>query len=146
MKKGIFLVLILFFVACGGGASAEPQIINIGSLGSEMKYDLNEFTVKAGAPVKIILKNNTPLEYQGDMKHNIVIFNDESAAMQIIKLAEGNGGNPYPDGRILAFSSLIDKQEETVLEFIAPKKPGEYLYVCTFIAHAMSMRGYMIVE
>lgn len=145
MKKWISIVVILFFVACGG-ASSEPQIINIGSLGSEMKYDLNEFTVKAGAPVKIILKNNTPIEYQGDMKHNIVIFNDDSAAMQIIKLAEGNGGNPYPDGRILAFSSLIDKQEETVLEFIAPKKPGKYLYVCTFIAHAMSMRGYMIVE
>jgi plastocyanin len=41
---------------------------------------------------------------------------------------------------------LADKQEETFIEFTAPSKPGRYLYVCTYIAHAGSMRGYMIVE
>jgi len=41
---------------------------------------------------------------------------------------------------------LIDKQEETTIEFDAPKKSGKYLYVCTYIAHAGSMRGYMVVE
>ena len=82
----------------------------------------------------------------GEMQHNIVIFKDESAAQQIIQLAEGNGGDPYDDSRILVKSILIDKQEETTIEFEAPKKPGKYLYVCTYIAHAGSMRGYMIVE
>ena len=64
----------------------------------------------------------------------------------IIQLAEGNGGEPYADGRILAMTPLADKQEETFIEFTAPSKPGRYLYVCTYIAHAGSMRGYMIVE
>ena len=41
---------------------------------------------------------------------------------------------------------LADKQKETSVEFTAPTKPGKYLYVCTYIAHAGSMRGYMIVE
>ena len=95
----------------------------------------------------IVLKNNTPLEFMGEMQHNIVIFKDESAAPEIIKLAESYfGGDAPDDNRILAKSILIDKQEETTIEFDAPKKPGRYLYVCTYIAHAGSMRGYMIVE
>ena len=147
MYNKLLLTLSIFiFIACGGGSAQEAQVVNIGSLGSEMKYDVEEFTVKAGSKVKIVLKNNTPLDFMGEMQHNIVIFKDESAAPQIIQLAEGNGGDPYPDGRIIAFSELVDKQGETILEFNAPKKPGKYLYVCTYIAHAVSMRGYMIVE
>ena len=147
MYNKLLLILSVFiFIACGGGAPQEAQVVNIGSLGSEMKYDVEEFTVKAGSKVKIVLKNNSPLDFMGEMQHNIVIFKDESAAPQIIQLAEGNGGVPYDDSRILVKSILIDKQEETTIEFEAPKKPGKYLYVCTYIAHAGSMRGYMIVE
>ena len=147
MYKKLLLTLSIFiFIACGGGSSQEAQVVKIGSLGSEMKYDVEEFTVKAGSKVKIILTNNTPLDFMGEMQHNIVIFKDESAAAHIIQLAEGNVGDHYTHGRIIAYSALIDKQGETTLEFDAPNKPGKYLYVCTYIAHAGSMRGYMIVE
>jgi plastocyanin len=146
MKKILITLLALIIINCGGGESQEAQIVTISSLGSEMKFDVEEFTVKAGSKVKIIMKNNTPLDFMGEMQHNVVIFKDESAAQMIIGLAEGNGGEPYPDGRILAMTPLADKQEEVFVEFTVPKKPGKYLYVCTYIAHAMSMRGYMIVE
>ena len=146
-NKLLLTLSIIVFIACDGGAPQEAQVVNIGSLGSEMKYDVEEFTVKAGSKVKIVLKNNTPVEFMGEMQHNIVIFKDESAAPEIIKLAENYfGGDAPDDNRILAKSILIDKQEETTIEFDAPKKPGRYLYVCTYIAHAGSMRGYMIVE
>ena len=145
-NKLLLTLSIFIFIACGGGGSQEAQVVNIGSLGSEMKYDVEEFTVKAGSKVKIILKNNTPLDFMGEMQHNIGMLKDESAAAQIIQLAEVNGGDPYPDGRIIAYSALVDKQGQTTLEFDAPKKPGKYLYVCTYIAHAGSMRGYMFVE
>jgi plastocyanin len=146
MKKILIALLALIIINCGGGESQEAQVVTISSLGSEMKFDVEEFTVKAGSKVKIVMKNNTPLDFMGEMQHNVVIFKDESAAPMIIGLAEGNDGEPYPDGRILAMTPLADKQEETFVEFTAPKKPGKYLYVCTYIAHAMSMRGYMIVE
>ena len=146
MKKILIALLALIIINCGGGESQEAQVVTISSLGSEMKFDVEEFTVKAGSKVKIVMKNNTPLDFMGEMQHNVVIFKDESAAQMIIGLAEGNGGEPYADGRILAMTPLADKQEETFVEFTAPKKPGKYLYVCTYIAHAMSMRGYMIVE
>ena len=147
MYNKLLLTLSIFvFIACGGGAPQEAQVINIGSLGAEMKYDVEEFTVKSGSKVKVVMKNNTPSDFMGAMLHNVVILKDESAAPMIIQLAEGNGGEPYADGRILAMTPLADKQEETFIEFTAPSKPGRYLYVCTYIAHAGSMRGYMIVE
>jgi len=147
MFKKIFTIIsILLLIACGGGSTAEATVVNISSLGSEMKYDVEEFTVKAGSKVKIVMKNNTPSDFMGAMLHNVVIFMDESAAPMIIQLAEGNAGEPYADRRILAMTPLADKQKETSVEFTAPTKPGKYLYVCTYIAHAGSMRGYMIVE
>ena len=147
MKKILIALLALIIINCGGGESQEAQVVTISSLGDTMQFDVEEFTVKAGSKVKIIMKNNTSLTFAGEMQHNIVIIKDESEAPMIIELAEDNNGEPYmPDGRILAMTPLADKQEETFVEFTAPKKPGKYLYVCTYIAHAMSMRGYMIVE
>ena len=52
-----------------------------------MKFDVEEFTVKAGSTVRIVMKNNTPLDFMGEMQHNVVIFKDESAAPMIIGLA-----------------------------------------------------------
>ena len=149
MFKKIFTITsILLLIACGGGSTAEPTVVNIGSLGAEMKYDVEEFTVKAGSKVTIVMKNNTPSDFMGAMQHNIVIFKNESDAASIIEYAEDyGGGSPMTnDNRILAMTSLADKQQETSVEFTAPSKPGRYLYVCTYIAHAGSMRGYMIVE
>ncbi len=52
-NKLLLTLSIFIFIACGGGGSQEAQVVNIGSLGSEMKYDVEEFTVKAGSKVKI---------------------------------------------------------------------------------------------
>jgi len=55
MYNKLLLTLSIFvFIACGGGAPQEAQVVNIGSLGSEMKYDIEEFTVKAGSKVQIV--------------------------------------------------------------------------------------------
>ena len=111
-----------------------------------MKYDTTEFTVKAGSTVKLTMKNNASVDFMGEMLHNVVILLDESAAPNIVKYAEMNDGNPIPSSDILAMTSLADLGEEVSVEFVAPKKPGRYLYICTYIAHAATMRGYMIVE
>ena len=57
MYNKILLILSVFMIlSCGGGSSQEAQVVNIGSLGSEMKYDVEEFTVKAGSNVKNCIK------------------------------------------------------------------------------------------
>ena len=146
MKKTLIILLATMIINCSGGTSDEVTVITLGSLGNEMKYDTTEFTVKAGSKVKLTMKNNASLEYEGEMLHNVVILLDESQASDVLEYAELNDGNPVASNSILAMTTLADKQEETSVEFVAPKKPGKYLYICTYIAHAGTMRGYMIVE
>ena len=146
MKKTLIILLATMIINCSGGASDEVTVITLGSLGDEMKYDTTEFTVKAGSKVKLTMKNNASLEYDGEMLHNVVILLDESQASDVLEYAELNDGNPVASNSILAMTTLADKQEETSVEFVAPKKPGKYLYICTYIAHGATMRGYMIVE
>ena len=146
MKKTLIILLATMIINCSGGTSDEVTVITLGSLGNEMKYDTTEFTVKAGSKVKLTMKNNASLEYEGEMLHNVVILLDESQASDVLEYAELNDGNPVASNSILVMTTLADKQEETSVEFVAPKKPGKYLYICTYIAHGATMRGYMIVE
>ena len=146
MKKTLIILLATMIINCSGGTSDEVTVITLGSLGDEMKYDTTEFTVKAGSKVKLTMKNNASLEYEGEMLHNVVILLDESQASDVLEYAALNDGNPVASNSILAMTTLADKQEETSVEFVAPKKPGKYLYICTYIAHGATMRGYMIVE
>jgi len=147
MKKTLIILLTVIIMGCGGGSNNDSvTLVNLGSLGNEMKYDTTEFTVKAGSKVKLTMKNNASLDFMGEMLHNVVILLDESQASNVVKYAEMNGGTPLASNTILAMTVLADKQEEASVEFTAPKKPGKYLYICTYIAHGATMRGYMIVE
>ena len=66
MYNKLLLTLSIFiFLACGGGTSQEAQVVNIGSLGAEMKYDVEEFTVKAGSKVKIVLEKQYSFRLYG---------------------------------------------------------------------------------
>ena len=59
MFNKIFTITsILLLIACGGGSTAETTVVNISSLGSEMKYDVEEFTVKAGSKVKVVINTD----------------------------------------------------------------------------------------
>ena len=147
MKKILIILLTVIIMGCGGGSNNDSvTLVNLGSFGNEMKYDTTEFTVKAGSKVKLTMKNNASLDFMGEMLHNVVILLDESQASNVVKYAEMNGGTPLASNTILAMTVLADKQEEASVEFTAPKKPGKYLYICTYIAHGATMRGYMIVE
>ncbi len=147
MKKTLIILLTVIIMGCGGGSNNDSvTLVNLGSFGNEMKYDTTEFTVKAGSKVKLTMKNNASLDFMGEMLHNVVILLDESQASNVVKYAEMNDGTPLASNTILAMTVLADKQEEASVEFTAPKKPGKYLYICTYIAHAATMRGYMIVE
>jgi plastocyanin len=147
MKKTLIILLTVVIMGCGGGSNNDSvTLVNLGSLGNEMKYDTTEFTVKAGSKVKLTMKNNASLDFMGEMLHNVVILLDESQASNVVKYAEMNDGTPLASNVILAMTVLADKQEEASVEFTAPKKPGKYLYICTYIAHGATMRGYMIVE
>ena len=110
-----------------------------------MKYDLVEFSVKAGKAVKLIFVN------PDFMPHNIVMVNpskaDEVGQAAINLGAAGFDVGFIPQSKeILWASKLIDHKGEEIIEFTAPTAPGDYEFVCTFPGHHFVMRGLMKVR
>ena len=110
-------------------------------------YNKTKFTVKAGAPVKLVFSNPdaTP--------HNLVIGKPSSveelgmAGNEMAKDPNGykRGFIPKSD-KILHHSKLLEPSTSETMRFHAPKTPGVYPYVCTFPGHWIIMKGEMVVK
>jgi lysophospholipase L1-like esterase/plastocyanin len=128
---------------------AQPglQTVTIKTLPERLLYDLREFKVKAGAPVKLIFENPdvTP--------HNLLIVQPGAAdevglaGNEMAKLTDGMARHFIPDSdKILHKTKLLNQNESETLRFIAPTTSGVYPYICTFPGHWLVMKGEMIVE
>ena len=122
----------------------ELTKVRIGTIVEKMRFDLQEFEVKAGKKIELTFDNPDFLP------HNVVITQPKAAdevSMAAIALgAEGFAKGYVPDHeKILIASKLLDHNQEEVLEFSAPTKPGDYEFVCTFPGHHLLMRGIMKV-
>jgi plastocyanin len=123
------------------------QTVTIKTLPERLLYDLREFKVKAGAPVKLIFENPdvTP--------HNLLIVQPGAAdevglaGNEMAKLTDGMARHFIPDSdKILHKTKLLQQGEIEILRFNAPTTPGVYPYICTFPGHWLVMKGEMIVE
>ncbi|MEZ4969938.1 MAG: plastocyanin/azurin family copper-binding protein [Flavobacteriaceae bacterium] len=109
-----------------------------------LKYDLESFTIKPNAKVKLELVNTD------DMQHNLVGTLPKSAD-KVGKTAlslgiDGTAKNWVPDLKEILFHTKIVQPGATeVIYFVAPSTEGDYEYVCTYPGHYMSMRGTMKV-
>ncbi len=125
--------------------SSSLTEVRISTVVEKMRYDVTEFTVRAGNDVRLTFANP---DY---MPHNLVVTEPKSAD-KVAKAALALGSKGFekdyvPESdKIIAASELVDHGEEEVLEFTAPKKPGDYQYVCTFPGHHVLMRGIMKVR
>lgn len=120
--------------------------ILIGTIENEMKYDITEFVVEAGKPVELVFENTD------FMQHNLVITKrgeKEKVGMAADKMAmeaDGAEKNYVPVmPEVLFATAIVDPEEKVVLRFIAPEKPGDYPYICTFPGHWRIMQGNMKV-
>ena len=124
------------------------QTIEISCIPERLLFTKEEFTVKAGKPVRLHFSNPDVTE------HNLLIL-DEGTPIQEIGDAANQmatdpeaakkGFIPY-DKRILHATKLLKKDTIQTLRFIAPKKPGKYSYLCSYPGHWTIMKGVMIVE
>ena len=122
----------------------EFDVRAIGNTMAEMKYDIENITVKEGVKIKINLINEG---IDQAMLHNILFVNfgkrkDVAAAA----VTAGNDKAFVPDHPELIAASALAKPGETVtFEFDAPKK-GNYEYFCSYPGHSQIMRGYLFVK
>ena len=88
------------------------------------------------------------------MPHNLVIV--KPGAENEIGLAATNmaadpkaveRGQYVPrSDKVLFHTRMVQPSTTGALRFIAPRKPGEYPYLCTYPGHWLIMRGIMIVK
>lgn len=126
--------------------SATATVVVIGTIKNEMKYDVTEFVVQAGAPVELVFENTD------FMQHNLVIVAPGTkekvglAADQLAMDPEGAAKNYIPElSEVLYATAIINPEDKVVLRFTAPAKAGEYPFICTFPGHWRIMQGVMKV-
>ena len=122
------------------------QVVRLQTVPEQMLFDLSWFVVQAGKPVQIQLTNADA------MPHNLVI--GQPGSMQEIGTKGGAMPPPAdPEAKayvldtplVLQSTRLVNAGDVVRLNFTAPSKPGEYVYVCTFPGHWVRMYGVMLV-
>lgn len=133
-------------------AAASAEVIEITlkpDTANPLAYDTKEFTVKAGAKVKLTFNNVHPTVPQ---PHNVVIGTAGSKdklmglAMQMATAPDGMAKGFIPEApEILFHTKLLQPNQTETIEFTAPAA-GDYPYLCTFPGHAVLMNGVMKVQ
>lgn len=135
-----FFVCVFFTFAIL--SSAEAATLKIAPKGEQLLFDKTSFTVKAGEKVKLTLNNTS------SMPHNWVLVAPGSAdkVAQDSIAAGADKGWLALGPNVLAHTKLVDPKKSDTIEFVAPSKPGDYPFVCTFPGHAMTMKGILTVK
>jgi azurin len=166
MKQFVFtsllLTSVLAFTGCGGSGSSETaapaapaksassaKAIKVTG-NDQMRFNLTEIKVKAGATVVIEMSNIGKLPAAA-MSHNFVVLNRPVTAEEFTTFATASSQNPptyiaKDTDLVLVHTKMLGPGESATIEFTAPSTPGEYDFLCTFPGHYVTMHGKLIVE
>lgn len=147
---GLALALITLGLS-GCGANTGAAEVRIAS-DDQMRFDIDEFTVHAGQPVRLTLEHTGEMGVE-QMGHNVVILNADEDPVAFGSEVGQQGGklenNHLPESmrdRVIAYTRVIGGGESDTIEFNAPEQAGEYPFVCTFPGHSAVMRGVMVIR
>lgn len=132
---GVLAALLIF-------ARAEAATLTIGPKGEQLLFDKTTLTAKAGEKVKLTFKNTS------SMQHNWVLVAPGTAdkvAQDSITAGAAKGWLAVGPN-VLAHTKLVDPKQSDTIEFVAPAKPGDYPFICTFPGHAGMMKGILTVK
>lgn len=135
---GFFAIFFTFFAA----SASQAAVLKISPKGEQLMFDKTAFTVKAGEKVKLTFTNTS------GMQHNWVLVAPGSAdkvAQESITAGAAKGWLAVGPN-VLAHTNLVDPKKSDTVEFVAPTKPGDYPFICSFPGHAMTMKGILTVK
>lgn len=138
--------------APAGGAPAAAAAEFHVEANDQMQYNLRQIEVKAGQKVKITLKNVGTI-VKVAMGHNLVVLRKGVSLAdftpKVMPPAATIDNDYLPDAArkdVIAHTKLLGPGESDSVEFTAPGLPGELIYLCTFVGHAATMNGKIIVK
>jgi azurin len=145
-----FVLLAAMLAGCG----SKIQTVFLQPNYNELKWQVEEFTVKTGAQVKLVM-DNIASGLTNVMSHNAVILarRDTKEARDTLIEEVGKAATEvgeakefFPENHpgIILRTPLAAPGQKTEIIFTAPA-PGDYPYICTFAGHWKTMRGVMHV-
>jgi glucose/arabinose dehydrogenase/azurin len=127
--------------------AAEEGAVTVRAVPNQLQFAPKEVRVKAGQPVRLVFENPDL------MLHNLVLV-APGALEEVGQLADSMATQPdaqakgfVPDSKKVLFATaLVAPNGKAELQFVAPKEPGSYPYLCTFPGHWRIMQGHFVVE
>lgn len=105
-----------------------------------LKFDITNFTLKAGTKVKLTFANTD------DMLHNFVLTMPGSGNIvgeMVMKM--GLDGEKYDfvpnSSKVLVHTVLLQPGKSDTVYFTVPKTPGVYPFICSYPGHYTVMKG-----
>jgi azurin len=133
-------------------AKATPRTIDIQGT-DQMKFSVPTINAKPGEAlrVRLIVVSTLP---KVAMSHNFVLFSTKATEKHLADFAQAGMTKgqvtyipPAMKDLVLAFTPMGGGGQTVEVTFNAPKQPGSYPYICSFIGHfAVGMRGTLIVK
>ncbi len=126
----------------------DANSVNLALAGNDlMKYDKEEFTVKAGQEVTLTFRHTGKIGVKV-MGHNFVLLKQGTSIPEFAAAAAA-AGEPNDwianEDQIIANTKMIGGGQSTSITFTAPE-PGTYDFICSFPGHSGLMKGKFIVE
>lgn len=153
MKKLLFILLVLLAIlvtACGSSSSSSGELTTaeFTVVANDITYDTNDLEVKAGQPVMITFRNESPLVHD----FSIMSIPVEGE----IFVTEAEAAHDEDEGHELDMEQMGMEPDvhvaapvnggSNVLQF-TPAEPGTYEYFCTVEGHKEAgMVGMLTVE
>jgi azurin len=112
-----------------------------------LQFEPKRIRVKAGKRVALTVINKDP-----SLPHNLVLVRPDrlqavgEGSMKLASTPEGAAQHyVIEDQGVLAMSPILQSGSQYTIYFDAPKKPGDYPYLCTYPGHWQITRGVMEV-
>lgn len=142
------LLVAIFFVSISAFAQ-KAKVIKIDGLNS-MKFNKTEITAKPGQKLTVKLTTVSKLP-PAAMSHDFVLLKQSADAKALanssLKYKKNGYIDPNMKDQIIAHTALASGGQTVEVTFNAPKKPGKYIYICTFPGHfASGMKGTLTVK
>jgi azurin len=147
------LAALALVVALPSGLAAQqkagtPRVITITGTDA-MKFNPSQLTAKPGEKLRIVLKTVSTMP-KAAMAHNFVMLkpgSDYTAFANASAMARPTYIAPKLKDQVLVASGLAGGGETVTIDFVAPTKPGKYMFICTFPGHfAGGMTGTLTVK
>lgn len=149
-SKTAFAILTILLLFISTNALAQDAKV-VGMKGTDqMRFSVESIEAAPGQKITVKLSNYSKFPAVA-MSHNFVLLKQDTDAEAFDKASVKHPDNAYiaPElkDQIIAHTGMASGGQTVEVTFNAPKKPGKYIYICTFPGHyASGMKGVLTVK